>query len=139
MFEEYAKKLEELGENVPKIFKNVAKRGAIHARNEAVNTTDRLGLVDTGAYKGNWNGTWTETSKDTYAIILQNGMEYASFLEDGHAIRGTGKRYPAQKVGALALADTEGWALLELENEIAVAMFAKKVGISKSEARKYLK
>ena len=138
MFDEYAKKLEELGENVPKIFKKVSKKGAIHARNEAVNTTDRLGLVDTGAYRRNWNGEPLQIDENTYGVALQNSMEYASFLEDGHKTRGGG-RYPAQKVGALALIDTEGWALLELKDELDVALKAKKYGISKSEVRKMQK
>ena len=138
MFEEYAKKLEKLGEDVPKIFKNVAQRGANHARKQAIEYTDEEKLVDTGAYKGSWNGTWAETSKDTYAIILQNGMEYASFLEDGHKLR-NGGWWKGRFVGKRTLIDTEGWALLELENEVAAAMLAKKAGITKSQAKKYLK
>lgn len=87
MFEEYAKKLEQLGENVPKVFNTVAKKGAIHARNTAIEITNREGLVDTGAYRRNWNGESGKTKNDTYAITLENSMEYASFLEDGYTIR----------------------------------------------------
>ena len=48
MFDEYAKKLEELQQDVPKIFEKVAKKGAIKFVNEAQDRTDREGLVDTG-------------------------------------------------------------------------------------------
>ena len=87
MFEEYAKKLEELGENVPKIFKTVAKNGAIHARNTAVKLTDTEKLVDTGAYKRNWNAEATQTENGINVIVFENSMEYASYLEDGYDIK----------------------------------------------------
>ena len=172
MFDEYAKKLEALGENVPKIFDKVAKKSAINARNYAVETTDRLGLVDTGAYRRSWNGEAFNIDENTYGVALQNTMEYASFIEDGYEIRrphfvpfdklqGTPKanaiissfkkkypnakgfiakprRFKAQKVGQIALNDTEGFALLELRKEIDVAMKAKELGISKSEVRKMM-
>ena len=173
MFDAYAKKLEALGENVPKIFDRVAKKSAINARNYAVETTDRLKLVDTGNYRRGWNAEVFKLDDNTYGIALQNTVEYASFIEDGYEIRqphfvpfdkmeGTPKakaliasfkakypnatgfiakprRFKAQKVGKIALNDTEGYALLELQKELDVAMKAKELGISKSEVRKYMK
>lgn len=152
-FDDYFKKLEGIGENAPKIFKTVAKKGAIHARNEAVNNTDRFGLVDTGAYRRNWNGEPVQFDKNTYGITLQNTMEYASWLEEGHGLRGINEnrkykikrpenidvpkvRYKGFFVGKLALIDTEGWAILELKDEFDVAFKAQKYGMSKSEVRK---
>lgn len=152
-FNDYFKKLEALGENAPQIFKKVAKKGAIHARNEAVSNTDRLGLVDTGAYRRNWNGEAVQFDKNTYGITLQNSMEYASWLEEGHGLRGINEnrkykikrpdnidvpkvRYKGFFVGKLAMTDLEGWAILELQEELDIAMKAKKYGMSKSEVRK---
>lgn len=135
MFDDYAKKLEELGQNVPKIFKNVAKKGAIHAKNEAVKNTDLEKLVDTGAYRRNWNGEAVKLGENN-AIILQNGMEYASYLEEGHKLK-NGGRWKGRFVGKRAITDTEGWALLELENEVHLAMMQKKYGISRADAQKY--
>jgi len=186
-FKDYAKKLETLGENVPKVFKQVAGWGAKHAEKTAVELTDYEKLVDTGAYKRNWHA---EVIKDgeNYGITLQNNMEYASYLEDGYDIKkahfvpfeagsgttkagkhwqtkgmeGTPKtkefiasfraRYPnakgflakprrfkGKKIGKRTLTDLEGWALIELRNEIDVAMTAKKYNISKGDARKLIK
>lgn len=155
-FDDYAKKLEELGANVPKVFNQVAKRGAVHAENTAKELTDYEKLVDTGAYKRNWHAEVIEDGKD-YGITLQNNMEYASHLEWGHKLRGDipyavkrpykikrprnmeKGRYKGFFVGKRTLTDLEGWALIELRNEIDVAMTAKKYNISKGEARKYLK
>lgn len=202
MFDDYAKKLKDIGENAPAIFKRVAGRGAVHFRNEAVKETDKAGAVDTGAYKRNWEAVAVEFGNDEYGIVGYNGMEYASFLEDGYEIKeqhfvpfpdndkakkkkpkhttlsvtggkviskakaqggknsGGGiqnfmrefrQKYPnakgfmakprkfkGLKIGRSAMTDTEGWALLELRNEIEVAMTAKKLGISKGEVRKQI-
>lgn len=155
-FKDYAKKLEKIGENVPKVFKQVAGWGAKHAEKTAVELTDYEKLVDTGAYKRNWHA---EVVKDgeNYGITLQNNMEYASHLEWGHKLRGDipyavkrpykikrprnmeKGRYKGFFVGKRTLTDLEGWALIELRNEIDVAMTAKKYNISKGDARKLIK
>lgn len=135
MFDEYAKKLEALGEDVPQIFKNVAKRGAIHFRNEAVKITDREELVDTGNYRRNWNGEAVGLGNDEYGIACSNNVEYASHLEYGHKLR-NGRRWRGRFVGTQAMQETEGFCLLELFREIKIAMASKQTGISKSEVRK---
>lgn len=137
MFDDYAKKLEALGENVPQIFKGVAKKGAVHFRNEAVKGTDREELVDTGNYRRSWNGEAVDLGNDEYGIACSNNVEYASHLEYGHKLR-NGKRWRGRFVGTTARQETEGSCLLELFREIQIAMTAKKLGISKSEARKRL-
>jgi len=172
-FKDYAKKLEALGENVPAIFKQVAGRGAVHFRNEAVEQTDKAGAVDTGAYKRSWNAEVIELGNNEYGIVCMNSMEYASFLEDGYEItkkhfvpfdkmEGSPKtqslislfkakypnakgfiakprRFKGLKIGRKTMNDLEGWALLELQNEIDVAMTSQKFNISKKEARSYIK
>ena len=172
MFDEYAKKLEDLGANVPKIFKMVAQKGAIHFENTAKTLTDKEGAVDTGAYKRNWNADIIEIDGN-YGILCMNSMEYASFLEDGYEIRrrhfvpfdkmeGSPKtrafidsfkakypnakgfiakprRFKGLKIGRRAMGDTEGWVLIELRNEIEIAMLQKKHGISRAEAKSNLK
>jgi hypothetical protein len=172
-FNEYAKKLEALGENVPKIFKNVAKRGAIHFENTAKALTDKEKAVDTGAYRRNWNAEVVEFEKGKYGIVCTNSMEYASFLEDGYSIdkahfvpfdkmQGSPKtnqiinlfkakypnakgfiakprRFTGLKIGKMAIIDTEGWAVIELQEELDAAIMAKKYNISKSQAKKYLR
>jgi hypothetical protein len=35
--------------------------------------------------------------------------------------------------------DTEGWAIIELQEELDAAIMAKKYNISKSQAKKYLR
>ena len=87
MFDDYAKKLEQLGKNVPEEFERVAKMGAIHCRNVAVRFSDEYKKVDTGAYKRNWETVATETSSGNYEITCYNGMEYASYIEDGYSIK----------------------------------------------------
>lgn len=137
-FKDYAKKLEALGENVPAIFKQVAGRGAVHAENTAKQLTDKEKLVDTGAYRRNWNAEGVELEKDVYAITLQNSMDYASHLEQGHRLR-NGKRWQGRFVGARTLSDTEGEVILTLQEEIDIAMTQQKFGLSRAEAKKYLK
>lgn len=172
MFDDYAKKLKDLGENVPAIFKMVAKRGAVHFRNTAIEYTDKENKVDTGNYRRNWQSEVVEIGLEEYAIVCMNSVEYASFIEDGYDIKkqhfvpfdkmqGTPKtnkliadfktKYPnakgfiakprkvkGLKIGRRAMQETEGFVLLELAREIEVAMASKKLGISKSEARKHL-
>lgn len=86
MFDEYRKKLENIGENSDKVFKKVAKQGAIFFQKEAVRLTDQEKLVDTGTYKRNWVGEQTEIQGEQ-AIIGANPIEYASYLEDGYNIK----------------------------------------------------
>lgn len=173
MFDEYAEKLKNLGENVPAIFRNVAKRGVNHFVNEAVRLTDKEKAVDTGAYKRNWAADILEFEKGKYSIVCMNSMEYASFLEDGYNIdkahfvpfdvmQGSPKtqafvnsfkakypnakgfiakprRFKGLKIGKMAMIDTEGWAVIELQEELDAAIMAKKYNISKSQAKKYLR
>ena len=120
MFDEYKKKLEELQQDVPKIFEKVAKKGAIKFVNEAKSRTDREGLVDTGAYKRNWSGTFTEPLQDTYGVECNNNMEYASHLEYGHKLR-NGKRWKGRFVGELSMREAEYYCVQQLEKELAKA------------------
>lgn len=138
MFDDYAKRLEKLGADVPKIFKMVAKKGAIHAENTAKRMTTEEKLVDTGAYRRNWNGESVELDKTTHGITLQNNMEYASHLEWGHKLR-NGKHWKGRFVGKKTMNDTEGWAILELRNEIDIAMLEKEHGLTRKEAINVLK
>lgn len=90
-FDDFAKKLKELEQDVPKIFERTAKKGAIKFVNEAQDLTDQEALVDTGSYKRNWQ------AKDfiitgagdgaTYAVECTNNKEYASFLEEGYVVK----------------------------------------------------
>lgn len=173
MFDEYAEKLKNLGENVPKIFKNVAGRGANHFEKTAKEYTDKEKAVDTGAFKRNWTADVLEFEKGKYSIVCMNTIEYASFLEDGYNIdkahfvpfdvmQGSPKtqkfinsikakypnakgfiakprRFKGLKIGKRAIIDTEGWAIIELQEELDSAIMAKKYNISKSQAKKYLK
>lgn len=86
-FDDYAKKLEALGENAPAIFKQVAGRAAKNFEREAVRETDRAKAVDTGAYKRNWKAEVIELGNNEYGIVCMNSMDYASFLEDGYDIK----------------------------------------------------
>ena len=172
-FKDYAKKLEDLGQNVPKIFKAVAGRGAVHFENAAKELTDKEKAVDTGAYRRNWNAEVVELNEGEYGIVCMNSMEYASFLEDGYEInrghfvpfdvmQGSPKtqrliasfkakypnakgfiakprRFKGLKIGRRAMDNTEGWLLIELRNEIDIAMVQQKYNISRAEARKHLK
>ena len=86
MFDEYRKKLEDIGANSDKVFKKVAKQGAIFFQKEAVRLTDQEKLVDTGTYKRNWTGEQAEIEGEQ-AIIGANPIEYASYLEEGYSIK----------------------------------------------------
>lgn len=87
MFKAYSEKIQQLKENAPKTLEKLVKRGAIHYRNTAVKLTDANKAVDTGYYKRNWEGAAVQTDKETYQIVGYNGVEYASFLEDGYSIK----------------------------------------------------
>ena len=112
MYEDYFKKLKELGEDVPKICKKIAKKGAIHFANEAKRITDNEGLVDTGNYKRNWSAEEKEPVKNTYAIDCENSVDYASYLEYG-----TGRGIKGRFVGRQAMGDLEWYCLEQFEKE----------------------
>lgn len=116
MFDEYAKKLESIQANVPAVFQMVAKKGAVKARNEAVKITDKEKLVDTGNYRRNWHGQAIEVSNDTYGVQLENGVEYASFLEEGHKLK-NGKRWKGKFVGRQAIDETRYYCIQELDKQ----------------------
>ena len=124
MFNEYAKKLKELEQDVPKIFEKVAKKGAIKFRNEAQDRTDKEGLVDTGAYKRNWLGKATEPLPAVYGVECTNNMEYASHLEYGHKLR-NGKRWKGRFVGELSMREAEYYCVQQLEKELEKAIKRK--------------
>lgn len=116
MFDDYAKKLEELGADVPKIFERVAKKGAIKFREEAIKKTDLEGLVDTGNYKRNWNGKAIRLDENTVGIVGSNNVEYASHLEYGHRMR-NGKIWKGKFVGDRALQEINYFCIKQLDNE----------------------
>lgn len=87
MFEEYAKKLDKLTGDAPKVFKAVANWGAKKVVNLAKEYTDEYELFVTGNYKRNWFAEVIEPEKEVYGITLENNVEYASFLEDGYKIK----------------------------------------------------
>lgn len=115
MFDEYFKKIEEIGANAPKVFETVAKKGAIHFRNQAVKLTDEEKLVDTGAYRRNWHGEAVKFDEKTYGVACSNSMEYASFLEYGHKYR-NGKKWKGRFVGQRALDDTDFYCIEQLDD-----------------------
>lgn len=134
-FDDFAKRLEALEKNVPKVFKAFANKGAIHFVNKAKDLTNQEGLVDTGEYKKNWYAEVIEPEKETYGIVCGNSMEYASFLEDGHAIKGGG-RYKGRKVGTAAMNDTQAAIPLELDKEIDILFTMKAANVDRVTAKK---
>ena len=123
-FDDFAKKLKNLEQDVPKIFEKVAKKGAIKFVNEAKSKTDREGLVDTGAYRRNWQAKAIEPLPDVYGVECHNDMEYASFLEYGHRTRGNTK-VKGRFVGELSIRETEYYCVQELEKALEKAMKGK--------------
>ena len=129
LFDAYAKKLEELGQDVPKIFAKVAKKGAIKFANEAKDITDAEKLVDTGAYKRSWHAEAIEPTPEVYGVLCENNMEYASHLEFGHKLR-NGKRWKGRFVGRRALDETHVYCIEQLDKEVIKAMKKKAKGDS---------
>ena len=123
-FDDFAKKLKELEQDVPKIFERTAKKGAIKFVNEAKARTDREGLVDTGAYKRNWTAEAIEPLPDTYGVECQNNMEYASFLESGHELR-NGVWWNGRFIGALSRDEARYYCIQQLYKAIEKAMKKK--------------
>ena len=121
MFDDYAKKLKELHADIPDIFENVAKTGALRFRKEAVKLTDKEKLVDTGNYRRNWNAESGLIAPETYAIEASNNVDYASHLEYGHKLR-NGGRWAGRFVGRRALDNTQFYCLEQLENELQKAL-----------------
>lgn len=117
LFDDYAKKLEALNADVPKIFEKVAKKGAIKFRQEAIKKTDSEGLVDTGNYRRNWQGKAIEINPETHAIICSNNVEYASHLEYGHKLR-NGKLYKGHFVGDLSMQEANYYCIQQLDKEL---------------------
>lgn len=124
MFDEYAKKLKDLNQDVPKIFERIAKRGAIKFVNEAKNRTDNEGLVDTGNYKRHWSAQVFQPTSDSYGVLAYNNVDYASHLEYGHKTR-SGGRVKGRFVGELSLVDAKWYCLEQLEKALKKA-FKKK-------------
>lgn len=122
MFDEYREKLESIGANSDKVFKRVAKLGAKQFETEAKKLTDLEGLVDTGTYRRNWNGEQAEIEGEQ-AILCQNNVEYASFLENGHKYK-NGKRWRGRFVGRRALDEVRYWCIKKLD-DIFDKMFTK--------------
>lgn len=114
MFDEYRKKLEDIGENSDKVFKKVAKQGAKFFQKEAVRLTDQEKLVDTGTYRRNWTGEQAEIEGEQ-AIIGANPVEYASFLEEGHKLR-NGKRWKGRFVGRRAMDELRYYCIKRLDD-----------------------
>lgn len=114
MFDDYRKKLEGIGANSDKVFKRVAKQGAVFFQKEAVRLTDQEKLVDTGTYKRNWTGEQAEIEGEQ-AIIGANPIEYASFLEEGHKLR-NGKRWKGRFVGRRAFDETRYYVIKKLDD-----------------------
>ena len=117
MFDEYAKKLQKLQVDTPKIFKKVAKKTAIKFVNYAKKRTADEALVDTGAYRDHWDAETIEPTPGTYGILAINSMEYASYLEMGHRLK-NGKRWKGRFVGELSLADARYYAIQQLDEEL---------------------
>lgn len=114
MFDEYRKKLEDIGANSDKVFKRVAKQGAKFFQKEAVRLTDQEKLVDTGTYRRNWTGEQAEIEGEQ-AIIGANPIEYASFLEEGHKLR-NGKRWKGRFVGRRAMDELRYYCIKRLDD-----------------------
>lgn len=114
MFDEYRKKLEDIGANSDKVFKKVAKQGAKFFQKEAVRLTDQEKLVDTGTYRRNWTGEQAEIEGEQ-AIIGANPIEYASFLEEGHKLR-NGKRWRGRFVGRRAMDELRYYCIKRLDD-----------------------
>lgn len=114
MFDDYRKKLENIGANSDKVFKKVAKQGAVFFQKEAVRLTDQEKLVDTGTYKRNWTGEQAEIEGEQ-AIIGANPVEYASFLEEGHKLR-NGKRWKGRFVGRRAMDELRYYCIKRLDD-----------------------
>lgn len=114
MFDEYRKKLEDIGANSDKVFKKVAKQGAKFFEKEAVRLTDQEKLVDTGTYRRNWTGEQAEIEGEQ-AIIGANPIEYASFLEEGHKLR-NGKRWKGRFVGRRAMDELRYYCIKRLDD-----------------------
>lgn len=120
LFDDYAKKLKDLNADVPAIFENVAKRGALRFRKEAVKLTDKEKLVDTGNYRRNWNAQSGLIAPETYAIEASNNVEYASHLEYGHKLR-NGGRWKGRFVGRRSLDETRYYCIQQLDDEFEKA------------------
>jgi len=137
LFDDYTKKLEELGANTPKVFRSVALWGAKYAEKTAKKITDNEGLVDTGNYKRNWFAQRIKPEKSIYGILLENNADYASHLELGHKTR-NGGRVKGRFVGRQTIIDTEGSVLLKLREEIEILLLQKRTGMLRAEAKKLL-
>jgi hypothetical protein len=120
-FKDFAKRLEDLQQDVPKIFEKVAKKGAIKFVNEAKARTDKEGLVDTGAYKRSWQAQTIEPMPEIYGVECKNNMEYASHLEYGHKLR-NGKRWKGRFVGDLSMNEARYYCMQQLQKAIDKAM-----------------
>ena len=83
----YARRFEDKKKSFKPFVKKFLKEQGYVVMDDAVLTTP----VDTGALRANWQ--ISEVSEDVagnLAVDIENGMEYASHVEYGHATRGGG-------------------------------------------------
>lgn len=121
LFDKYAKDLEKWGADVPKVFKRVAKKGAVKFVKEAQDLTDKEGLVDTGAYKGHWAAKEIELEDGTEAVLCSNSMDYSNALELGHKTR-NGGWWKGRFVGRRAIDEAVYYCIEELDKEFEKAV-----------------
>jgi hypothetical protein len=85
--------LRKAGENVPKIMAEVAEGATIAAVETAVNNTPPNGanISGTNTRSGEMAQSWQDASVTTPTVsggavstVLANGMQYASYVNDGH-------------------------------------------------------
>lgn len=85
--------LRKAGGNVPKIMAEVAEGATIAAVETAVNNTPPNGaaIAGTNTRSGEMAQSWQDASVTTptmsnggYTTVLANGMQYASYVNDGH-------------------------------------------------------
>lgn len=120
MFDDYAKKLEAIEANTPKIFEKVAKKGAIKFVKEAKERTDKEGLVDTGNYKRSWQAEAFEPKKGVHGVICENTADYATELEYGHRTRNGGIT-KGRFVGRISMDEARYYCMQKLHEEFEKA------------------
>ena len=102
---------------IGQVFEEVAQLAGLNFVNNAKTLSKQEGLVDTGNYRRNWS-TDIDKLGHTYQIVGFNPVEYSSFLEYGHKIKGSDRRFKGRFIGTQAIYEVQEYAVNELKKKL---------------------
>lgn len=116
-FARFNKDMQKATGYIGQMFEEVAQLAGINFVNNAKTISKQEGLVDTGNYRRNWS-TDIAVIGNKWKIVGFNPIEYSSFLEYGHRIKGSSKRWKGKFVGTISIRKAQEYAVNELKKRL---------------------